>query len=76
MRSASFTSLKEAVVSSDTMGYPVNDAGSFVLDVDASNQGIGAVLHQIQDGRERVIAYANRSLNKAEKNYCITKKSY
>ena len=71
---AAFTSLKKALVSSDIMGYPLNDAGSFVLDVDASDQGIGAVLQQIQDGRERVIAYASRSLNKAEKNYCITEK--
>ena len=36
--------------------------------------GIGSVLHQVQDGREKVIAYASRALNKAERNYCITEK--
>ena len=56
------------------MGYPLNDAGDFILDVDASDVGIGGILHQMQEGRERVIANASRALNKAETNYCITEK--
>ena len=47
-----------------------------MLDVDAFDIGIGGILHQVQDGRERVIAYASRALNKAEKNYCITEKEF
>ena len=70
----SFEGLKKALVSRDVMGYPLNDAGQFILDVDASDVGIGGILHQVQNGRERVIAYASRALNKAEKNYCITEK--
>ena len=47
----------------------------FKLDTDASDQGIGAVLSQIQsDGQERVIAYVSRLLSKAERHYCITRK--
>ena len=54
----SFEAVKKARISSEVMGYPLNDAGEFVLDVDASDIGIGGILHQVQGERERVIAYA------------------
>ena len=69
-----FEQMKKALVSADVMGYPLNSAGEFILDVDASEVGIGGIIHQVQGGQEKVIAYASRSLNKAEKNYCITEK--
>ena len=69
-----FCQIKKALISPEVMGYPLNEGGEFLLDVDASGEGIGGVLQQKQDGRERVIAYASRALNKAERNYCITEK--
>ena len=41
----------------------------FFMTCDASNQGLGAVLYQTQEGVDRVISYASRTLSEAEKNY-------
>ena len=41
----------------------------FVLNVDASIDGLGAVLYQEQEGIERVIAYASRGLRTSEKHF-------
>jgi len=68
-----FRKLKEALVSSPILAMP-NDRDPFILDTDACEVGIGAVLSQVQDGKERVIAYASRSLSKQERNYCVTRK--
>ena len=44
------------------------------VDTDASSIGTGAVLSKMQDGEERVIAYASKSLEGTEQRYCTARK--
>ncbi len=41
----------------------------YVLHVDASEEGLGAVLYQRQGGKLRVVGYESRTLTPAKKNY-------
>ena len=66
-----FDSLKGLLTSARVLAYPTRE-GKFVLDTDASDHGIGVVLSQLQDGVERPIAFASRTLSKSERNYCVT----
>lgn len=67
-----FQTLKDRLISAPILGYPLPDAGEFILDTDASNSAAGAVLSQLQEGREVVIAYASTTFNKAQRGYCTT----
>lgn len=60
--------LVDRITSPPVMAYPDFEK-DFVLHTDASNEGLGAVLYQQQDGKLRVIAYGSRSLTPPEKNY-------
>ncbi|GFY06098.1 retrovirus-related Pol polyprotein from transposon 412 [Trichonephila clavipes] len=46
----------------------------FILDTDASNESVGAVLSQEIDGQELVVAYWSKCLSKPGRNYCVTRK--
>ena len=59
---------KEILTSDIIMGHP-QDQGEFILDTDACDYGLGCVHSQKQSGQEKVIAYARRTLSKAEKNF-------
>ena len=69
-----FDKLRACLVSSPVLSYP-DYSRRFVLDTDASDTGIGAVLSQVKDdGSEVVTAYASRSLSRPERRYCVTRK--
>lgn len=55
------------------LGHP-NLQHPFIVYTDASETGLGAVLTQRDHGKDEVLAYASRALNKAEVNYSATEK--
>ncbi len=56
------------------LGYPKFEE-PFILHCDASQEGLGAVLYQRQEGKLRVIAYGSRTLTAAERNYHLHQES-
>ena len=64
--------LRRALVYAPVLAFP-DCSRMFILDTNASNQGIGAVLSQEHDdGFEHVVAYASRALSKVERKYSVT----
>ena len=68
-----FQTLKAKLISTPILAYP-NDTDEYIVDCDASGTGLGAVLSQKQGEHERVIGYYSKTLNKAERNYCVTRR--
>ena len=67
-----FQQLKELLTTAPLLSFP-DFSRPFILETDASGAGLCAVLAQKQpDGTVHPIAYASRTLQKAEKNYGIT----
>lgn len=69
---SAFQTVKQALVSAPLLAYPTFNEDPFVLTVDASATGAGAVLSQVQDGEEKVIGYAGVSFNRAQIRYSTT----
>ena len=67
-----FETLQRLCTDSPILAY-ADFKSPFILHTDASGDGLGAVLYQAQEGKQRVIAYASRSLSKSERNYPVHK---
>ncbi|RXN39397.1 Transposon Ty3-I Gag-Pol poly [Labeo rohita] len=63
----SFDTLKEKLTTSPILAY-ADFSLPFILEVDASHRGLGAVLSQEQEGKVRPIAFASRSLRPTERH--------
>ena len=68
-----FDELKKRLMSGPILALPQNE-GTYIFDTDASDCRLGAVLSQRQNKGEKVLAYASRTLNRAEQKYETTRK--
>ena len=64
----SFNKSKEMLTSTALLVH-YDPTKPLVFSCDASQYGIGAVLSQVYSGEEKPVAYASRTLTKAERNY-------
>lgn len=62
-----FEKLKSCLTSTPVLGFP-NFSSPFIVETDASYDGLGAVLSQQQESGKVVISYASRSLRPGERN--------
>ena len=67
-----FDRLKTLLTTSPITAFP-DFSQAFRLYTDASTSGLGVILAQVRDGKERIICCASRALNQAEKSYPATK---
>ncbi len=61
----------DALIHAPVLAYP-DPNQPFLVDTDASNVGVGAVLSQRGEAGERVVTYCSCSPSRPEINYCIT----
>jgi len=68
-----FDHLKDCLVEAPILAYP-DPAKEYILDADASNHNVGAVLSQVRDDRKVMMAYYSKALSAPERNYCTTRR--
>ena len=68
-----FNNLKQALLKYPILKLP-NVSEPFILQTDASNRGVGAVLLQMSGDQKLPVAYAGRKLKSSEENYATIEK--
>ena len=64
----SFNNLKTALCTAPVIGFS-KSGGQYILTVDAATTGLGAILSQQFEGKEKIISYWSRTIREHEKNY-------
>ena len=67
-----FTLVKKMLVHKENLLIRPDFTKQFILQTDGSALGLGAVLSQLIDGKDRPIAYASRRTSRTESNYGAT----
>lgn len=68
-----FKQIKECLTNAPVLASP-DFTKPFIINCDASDTGVGAVLCQNIDGAEHPVAYASKNLNKCQRKYSTTEK--
>jgi len=68
-----FEQLKNALAKTIKLAYP-QPGRTYILDTDASNVAICAILCTTVEGVERPIAFFSRIMNASQRNYCPTRR--
>ena len=66
---SALNALIDKITSPPLLAYPDYNAPLIIVRTDASQDGLGAVLYQKQNGTTQVIAYASRTLTPSGQNY-------
>ena len=69
-----FDTIKTLLTTAPVLSYVDPKGNGLILDTDASNVGLGSVIHLLQNGEEKVIRYYSRCLTRAERKYCTTRR--
>jgi len=67
-----FLSIKKSLMKATSLAYPIPNVPC-ILDTDASEVAVGAVLSQKLDGVKRPIAFFSRVISETQKKYCTTR---
>ncbi len=65
--------MKEVLCKAPVLAYPDPNV-PYIMDTDASNLVIGAVLSQVQDGEEKVIMYGSKAFSGSHQRWCMTRR--
>ena len=68
-----FEQVKALLATAPVLHRP-DRTSQFVIQTDASDTGLGAVLTQTVGGEERVLEFASRTMTSAERNYSVTER--